>query len=160
MAQEIERKFLVKDDSYRQLACRKSRVEQGYICSEQDRTVRVRIRGGKGYLTIKGLSNASGTSRYEWEREIPLSDAEELMKLCGPGRIEKVRYLVDYAGHVFEVDEFHGENEGLVVAEVELQSETEPVELPDFIGEEVTGQTRYYNSFLMKRPYTAWEKTV
>ena len=160
MAQEIERKFLVQDDSYRQLACRKSRVEQGYICSEQDRTVRVRIRGGKGYLTIKGPSNASGTSRYEWEREIPLSDAEELMKLCGPGRIEKVRYLVDYAGHVFEVDEFHGENEGLVVAEVELQSETEPVELPGFIGEEVTGQARYYNSFLMKRPYTAWEKTV
>ena len=156
MAQEIERKFLVQDDSYRQLACRKSRVEQGYICSEQDRTVRVRIRGGKGYLTIKGPSNASGTSRYEWEREIPLSDAEELMKLCGPGRIEKVRYLVDYAGHVFEVDEFHGENEGLIVAEVELESETEQVEFPSFIGEEVTGQVKYYNSFLMKQPYTMW----
>lgn len=160
MAQEIERKFLVKDDSYRRLAYRKSRVEQGYICSERGRTVRVRIRDGKGYLTIKGPSNASGTSRYEWEHEIPLSDAKELMKLCEPGRIEKVRYLVAYAGHVFEVDEFYGENEGLVVAEVELRSETEPVEFPAFIGKEVTGETRYYNSFLMKHPYTTWEKLL
>lgn len=157
MSQEIERKFLVTDDSYRRLARAKSRIEQGYICSARGKTVRVRIRDNKGYLTIKGPSNAAGTSRYEWEREIPLADAEELMKLCEPGRIEKYRYLADYAGHVFEVDEFHGENEGLVIAEVELCSETESVELPAFIGKEVTGQTRYYNSFLMKQPYTTWK---
>ena len=156
MSQEIERKFLVTDDSYRRLAYRKSRIEQGYICSARGKTVRIRIRDDKGYITIKGPSNASGTSRYEWEKEIPLSDAEELMALCEPGRIVKVRYLVDFAGHTFEVDEFHGENEGLVVAEVELRSETEEVVFPAFIGEEVTGQTKYYNSFLMKQPYTSW----
>lgn len=156
MSQEIERKFLVTDDSYRRLAYRKSRIEQGYICSARGKTVRIRIRDDKGYITIKGPSNASGTSRYEWEKEIPLSDAEELMALCEPGRIVKVRYLVDFASHTFEVDEFHGENEGLVVAEVELRSETEEVSFPAFIGEEVTGQTKYYNSFLMKQPYTSW----
>lgn len=156
MSQEIERKFLVTDDSYRRLAYRKSRIEQGYICSARGKTVRIRIRDDKGYITIKGPSNASGTSRYEWEKEIPLSDAEELMALCEPGRIVKVRYLVDFASHTFEVDEFHGENEGLVVAEVELRSETEEVAFPAFIGEEVTGQTKYYNSFLMKQPYTTW----
>ena len=156
MSQEIERKFLVTDDSYRRLAYRKSRIEQGYICSARGKTVRIRIRDDKGYITIKGPSNASGISRYEWEKEIPLSDAEELMALCEPGRIVKVRYLVDFASHTFEVDEFHGENEGLVVAEVELRSETEEVAFPAFIGEEVTGQTKYYNSFLMKQPYTSW----
>lgn len=156
MSQEIERKFLVADDSYRRLAYKKSRIEQGYICSTRGKTVRIRIRDDKGYITIKGPSNASGTSRYEWEQEISLGDAEELMALCEPGRIEKVRYLVDFANHTFEVDEFHGENEGLIVAEVELESETEQVEFPSFIGEEVTGQTKYYNSFLMKQPYTMW----
>ena len=156
MSQEIERKFLVADDSYRRLAYKKSRIEQGYICSARGKTVRIRIRDDKGYITIKGPSNASGTSRYEWEQEIPLGDAEELMALCEPGRIEKVRYLVDFANHTFEVDEFHGENEGLIVAEVELESEAEQVEFPSFVGEEVTGQTKYYNSFLMKQPYTMW----
>ncbi len=157
MPQEIERKFLVTDESYRRMAHKKSRIEQGYICSARGKTVRIRIRDDKGYITIKGPSNASGTSRYEWEQEIPLNDAEELMALCEPGRIEKVRYLVDFSGHTFEVDEFHGENEGLTVAEVELGSEAEAVELPAFIGEEVTGQTKYYNSFLMKQPYTMWK---
>ena len=156
MSQEIERKFLVADDPYRRLAYKKSRIEQGYICSARGKTVRIRIRDDKGYITIKGPSNASGTSRYEWEQEISLGDAEELMALCEPGRIEKVRYLVDFANHTFEVDEFHGENEGLIVAEVELESEAEQVEFPSFIGEEVTGQVKYYNSFLMKQPYTMW----
>ena len=156
MSQEIERKFLVADDSYRRLAykksrIKKSRIEQGYICSARGKTVRIRIRDDKGYITIKGPSNASGTSRYEWEQEIPLGDAEELMALCEPERIEKVRYLVDFANHTFEVDEFHGENEGLIVAEVELESEAEQVEFPSFIGEEVTGQTKYYNSHLRAR---------
>lgn len=125
MAQEIERKFLVKDDSYRAMAYSSSRIKQGYICSMRGRTVRIRIRDGKGYLTIKGPSNASGTSRYEWERELPLEEAEELMRLCEPGMIDKTRYLVKAGDHVFEVDEFYGENQGLVVAEVELKSENE-----------------------------------
>lgn len=118
--------------------------------------MRVRIRQGKGYLTIKGASNVAGTSRYEWEKEISLQEAEELMTLCEPGIIDKVRYLVPSGGHVFEVDEFHGENEGLVVAEVELADEDEAFVKPDFIAEEVTGDVRYYNSQLMKHPFSAW----
>ena len=121
-----------------------------------DGPVRVRIRNGKGYLTIKGASDASGLSRYEWEKEIPLNEAEELMKLCEPGVIDKTRYLVRSGRHTFEVDEFYGENEGLVVAEVELTSEDEAFEKPDFIGREVTGDVRYYNSQLMKHPFTTW----
>ena len=156
MAQEIERKFLVKDSSFKELAFSSSRIAQGYICSSRGRTVRVRIRDEKGYLTIKGPAGENGLSRYEWEKEIPLDEAQELMKLCEPGMIDKARYLVQSGNHVFEVDEFYGENEGLVVAEVELSSENEPFEKPDFIGEEVTGIAKYYNSFLMKFPYTKW----
>lgn len=156
MSLEIERKFLVRGEGYKALAESCSRVVQGYICSARGRTVRVRIRGGRGYLTIKGASNAAGTSRYEWEQELPLHEAEELMKLCEPGIIDKVRYLVRSGGHVFEVDEFHGENEGLVVAEVELAAEDEAFVKPDFIADEVTGDVRYYNSQLMKHPFTTW----
>ncbi len=156
MPQEIERKFLVRDFSYRDLAFSSSHISQGYISSARGRTVRIRIRGGKGFLTIKGASNASGTSRYEWEREIPLEEAEELMKLCEPGRIDKTRYLVKCGDHIFEVDEFYGENEGLVVAEIELHNEHETFEHPSFLGEEVTGDIKYYNSFLMKQPYNTW----
>ena len=141
MAQEIERKFLVSGE-FKSLATSHSRIVQGYISSARGRTVRVRIRDDKGYLTIKGASNASGTSRYEWEKELPLAEAEELMKLCEPG--------------IIEVDEFYGENEGLVVAEVELESEEESFVKPDFIGKEVTGDVRYYNSQLMKKPYKTW----
>ena len=155
MAQEIERKFLV-DGEFKSQAFSQSRIVQGYICSAHGRTVRVRIRDDKGYLTIKGASNESGTSRYEWEKELPLSEAEELMKLCEPGVIDKTRYLVRSAGHVFEVDEFYGENEGLIVAEVELSDENECFDKPDFIGKEVTGDTKYYNSQLMKKPYKTW----
>ena len=155
--QEIERKFLVTGDGYKQQASSQSRVVQGYISSARGRTVRVRIRDGRGYLTIKGASNASGTTRYEWERELPQEEAEELMRLCEPGIIDKVRYLVPCGGHTFEVDEFHGENQGLVVAEVELSREDEPFERPAFLGREVTGDVRYYNSQLMKHPYTEWE---
>ena len=156
MAQEIERKFLVKDDSYKKLACGSSRIRQGYICSERGRTVRVRMRGGKGYLTIKGPADESGMSRFEWEKEITAEEAQELMKLCEPGMIDKTRYLVRHGGHTWEVDEFYGENLGLTVAEVELKDENEQVDIPDFIGEEVTGQVKYYNSFLMRNPYTKW----
>lgn len=156
MSQEIERKFLVAGD-YKSQAYAQSRIVQGYISSARGRTVRVRIRDAKGYLTIKGASNASGTSRYEWEKEIPRNEAEDLMKLCEPGVIDKTRYLVRSGNHIFEVDEFHGENAGLVVAEVELTSENEPFEKPDFIGQEVTGDVRYYNSQLMKHPFTGWK---
>lgn len=146
---EIERKFLVKGE-YKSLAFSRSRIVQGYISSAPGRTVRVRIRDDKGYLTIKGASNASGTTRYEWETELPLEEAQELMKLCEPGIIDKTRYLVHSGAHVFEVDEFYGKNEGLVVAEVELASEDEAFVKPPFIGEEVTGDPRYYNSQLKK----------
>lgn len=156
MALEIERKFLVKDESYKQQAESFSRIAQGYICSGRGRTVRVRIRDDKGYLTIKGPAAQGGMSRYEWEKEIPLDEARELMKLCEPGMIDKTRYLVRSGNHVFEVDEFYGENDGLVVAEVELRSEEETFEKPCFVGKEVTGDVRYYNSFLMKCPYKTW----
>ena len=156
MALEIERKFLVKDDSYKAMAYSASRIAQGYICSARGRTVRVRIRDEKGYLTIKGPSDSQGLGRYEWEKEIPIQEAQELMRLCEPGMIDKTRYLVKSGKHVFEVDEFYGENEGLTMAEVELESADESYEKPDFIGEEVTGDVRYYNSFLMKNPFTRW----
>ena len=120
--------------------------------------MRVRIRDKEGFLTIKGPSDESGLSRYEWERQIPLHEAEELMKLCEPGLIDKTRYLVNFDNHTFEVDEFYGENDGLVVAEVELSTAEETFSSPAFLGEEVTGQVRYYNSFLMKEPYSTWKK--
>ena len=156
MAQEIERKFLVLDDSYKHEAFAKSHIQQGYICSERGRTVRVRIRDARAYITIKGPSENGGLSRYEFEQEIPLADAYELMKLCEPGIIDKTRWLVKSGSHTFEVDEFHGENEGLVVAEVELENEQDTPEIPHFIGIEVTGDRRYYNSQLRQCPYTTW----
>lgn len=155
MSQEIERKFLVTGE-FRSQAYAHSRIRQGYISSVRGRTVRVRIRDNKGYLTIKGESNAAGTSRYEWETELPLQEAQELMKLCEPGIIDKTRYLVRCGKHTFEVDEFYGENEGLLLAEVELEDENEPYERPPFIGQEVTGDRRYYNSQLMKHPFRSW----
>lgn len=157
MAQEIERKFLVSGE-FKSQAYAQSRIVQGYISSARGRTVRVRIRDGKGFLTIKGASNEAGTSRYEWEKEITLAEARELMKLCEPGVIDKTRYLIRSGEHVFEVDEFYGENEGLVIAEVELSSEEEKFKKPDFIGKEVTGDVRYYNSHLMKEPFCKWDK--
>lgn len=157
MSQEIERKFLVKDSSYRDMAFSSYRIIQGYICTDRGRTVRVRIRNEKGFLTIKGASTDNGLSRYEWEHEIPVEEARELMKLCQPGMIDKTRYLVKSGKHTFEVDEFYGENEGLVVAEVELGSVDEKYEVPPFLGEEVTGQVKYYNSFLMKCPFKEWK---
>lgn len=156
MAQEIERKFLVKGE-FKSLAYSQSHIVQGYISSAHGRTVRIRIRDEKGYLTIKGASNTSGMSRYEWEKEIPFNEAQELMKLCEPGIIDKTRYLVKSGKHTFEVDEFYGENEGLILAEVELNSEDELYEKPSFIDKEVTGDIRYYNSNLMKHPFRTWK---
>ena len=153
---EIERKFLVRHADYKRQAFSSSHIQQGYICSGHGRTVRVRIRDDRGYLTIKGPSDEKGMSRYEFEKEITFDEAQELMKLCEPGSIDKIRYLVKSGSHTFEVDEFHGDNEGLVMAEVELHSEDEPYEKPDFIGEEVTGDRRYYNAYLTKYPFTSW----
>lgn len=157
MSQEIERKFLVKDEGYKQMASSFSRIVQGYICRTSGRTVRVRIRNEKGFLTIKGPSPDGGISRYEWEHEIPLEEALELMHLCQEGSIDKVRYLVPYEGHTFEVDEFFGDNAGLVIAEVELESADEPFARPPFLGCEVTGDRRYYNASLTVNPYKAWK---
>lgn len=155
MPQEIERKFLVTGE-FQSRAYAATHVAQGYLCSSPERCVRVRLRDGKGYLTIKGASNASGTSRYEWEREIPQEEARELLKLCEPGLIDKTRYLIRHGQHIIEVDEFHGDNEGLVMAEVELGSEDEPFDPPAFLGREVTGDVRYYNAYLARHPYTTW----
>ena len=154
---EIERKFLVVGDDYKRLAFSSSRIQQGYICSGHGRTVRVRLRDDRGYLTIKGPSVDGGLSRYEFEKEITKEEAEQLMQLCEPGLIDKTRYLVKSGKHTFEVDEFYGENEGLVMAEVELGSADELYEKPDFIGKEVTGDHRYYNSHLRKNPFSQWK---
>ena len=158
MALEIERKFLVLDDSYKHEAFSKSHIQQGYICSERGRTVRIRIRNERAYITIKGPSLNGGLSRYEFEQEIPLDDARKLLTLCDPGIIDKTRWLVKAGSHTFEVDEFAGDNAGLTVAEVELASEDEAFEKPAFIGQEVTGDRRYYNSQLRVNPYCRWDK--
>lgn len=152
MSKEIERKFLVHGD-FKSQAFRSERIMQGYLSSVPERTVRVRIKGNEGFLTIKGQSNASGLTRYEWEKEIPVDEARELLQLSEPGMIDKTRYLVQVGKHVFEVDEFYGENEGLILAEIELQSEDEPFEKPEWLGKEVTGDPRYYNAMLSKKPY-------
>ncbi len=157
---EIERKFLVCGDDYKRQAYSHSRIKQGYICSGRGRTVRVRLRDDRGYLTIKGPSQNGGLSRYEFEKEITLDEAEHLFELCEPGVIDKTRWLVKSGNHTFEVDEFHGDNAGLVMAEVELSAENEPYEKPDFIGLEVTGDRRFYNSSLREYPFSAWCETL
>ena len=155
MAQEIERKFLMKGD-FKSEAFKATRITQGYLCSVPERTVRVRVKGDKGFITIKGIGNESGASRFEWEKEIPVAEVQDLLKLCEPGIIDKTRYLVKAGEFTFEVDEFYGENEGLTVAEVELPDENALFERPEWLGEEVTGDKRYYNSMLMKNPYKNW----
>lgn len=156
MALEIERKFLVTDDSYKAMAFHSDRIAQGYLCREGGNSARVRVRAGKGYITVKGPSMDGGLSRFEWEKEIPESEAWELIKLCHGGIIDKTRYLVKCGRHTFEVDEFHGDNEGLTVAEVELESTSEVFERPAFLGKEVTGDRRYYNSSLTRMPFKYW----
>ena len=156
MPQEIERKFKVCGE-FKSLAKRSMRICQGYICAAKGRTVRIRIRDCQGFITIKGRSSADGLSRFEWEKEIDVEDARQLLLLCEPGVIDKTRYLVDYEGHTFEVDEFYGDNAGLVMAELELRSEDEPFERPSWLGEEVTGNPRYYNASLTKHPYRLWK---
>lgn len=155
MAQEIERKFLVAGE-FKSLAIKETRITQGYLSSVPERTVRVRVKGEKGFITIKGIGSESGASRYEWEKEIAVEEVNELLKLCEPGVIDKTRFLVKSGEHTFEVDEFYGDNEGLTVAEIELSSEDENFIKPEWLGEEVTGDVRFYNSMLMKNPYKNW----
>ena len=161
---EIERKFLVRDDSYQAEAVEKHRIRQGYLAHDSGRSVRVRIRDGKGILTVKGPFIDTG-ARPEWEKELALEEAEELFLLCKPGSVDKTRWIVPAeisrqarkAGErFFEVDEFHGENEGLVLAEIELGSLDEPFERPSWLGEEVTGDKRYYNGYLARTPFKSW----
>ena len=153
---EIERKFLVVSEAFKKEASSKAWISQGFLNSNPDRVVRIRVTGDSGFLTIKGRSSKDGTTRFEWEREIPKEEASTLLKLCEPGQIEKMRYRVAVGAHTFEVDEFLGSNQGLVVAEVELSEAEEVFEKPDWLGEEVTGDRRYYNSELSKTPYTHW----
>ena len=155
MALEIERKFLVEGD-YKSLSTSHSRIIQGYICSERGRTVRVRLRDEQGYITIKGPSLDGGLSRYEFEKPITRDEALSLLHLCEPGIIDKIRWLVPQGRHIYEVDEFFGDNAGLVVAEVELSAPDESFERAPFLGKEVTGDRRYYNSQLRVNPYKNW----
>jgi CYTH domain-containing protein len=156
MPLEIERKFLVVSDDYKSQAFTSQRIKQGYLSSQAERTVRIRIVDENAFLTIKGVSNESGTSRYEWEKKISKADAEELLLLCEPGIIDKRRFKIKSEQFIFEVDEFFGANEGLVIAEIELNSENDIFQKPVWLGEEVTGIDKYYNSMLIKRPYTSW----
>ncbi|MEC5164527.1 adenylate cyclase [Flavobacterium sp. PL11] len=153
---EIERKFLVKNDSYKSLSFSRSIIAQGYLSSVPERTVRIRIKGDDAFLTIKGASNDSGLSRFEWENELSIDDAKKLLLLCETGIIEKTRYEVQSGEHVFEVDEFHGENMGLCIAEIELKSEEEVFIKPSWVGDEMTGNIKYYNAYLSKNPFRLW----
>lgn len=157
MALEIERKFLVEGDFMSEVTS-SSRIVQGYLASSPSASVRVRIYGEKGYMTVKGRISQSGMSRFEWEREIPVDEALSLLMLCGGGVIDKVRHIVPFGGHEFEVDVFAGANEGLILAELELSSEDESFEKPSWLGQEVTGDMRYHNSMLLKHPYNKWCK--
>jgi len=156
MALEIERKFLVLNDHFKQEASRHFRITQGYLSADPKRSVRVRVKEDSAFLTIKGGSNESGVSRFEWEKEISIEDANDLLALCGPGVIDKIRYEIDVEKHVFEVDEFLGNNLGLVIAEVELTDEEEDFVKPAWLGVEVSGEPKYYNSMLSKNPYNLW----
>ena len=153
---EIERKFLVTSDAYRAEAFNKTRIIQGFLNTHKERTVRVRLKGDVGFLTVKGKSSKDGLSRFEWEKEISKNDAESLLRLCEKGVIDKTRYEVKVGNHIFEIDEFYNDNDGLVVAEIELENESEDFIKPDWLGEEVTGQVKYYNSQLSKKAYNTW----
>ncbi len=153
---EIERKFLVLGENYKKEAQKSTRITQGYLSTDPERTVRVRTKGNKGFLTVKGKSNDSGTTRIEVEEEIAFAKAQMLLKICLPGIIDKTRYEIPAGKHIWEVDAFYGENEGLILAEIELIRENEPFSKPSWIGTEVTGEKKYYNSQLSQYPFTDW----
>ncbi len=154
---EIERKFLVKGE-FKHFAKKSVKIKQGYISDNPEKTVRVRLKGDKAFLTIKGKGNKTGATRFEFEKEISVKDANELFNLCSENLIEKTRYLIPNGKFTFEVDEFDGQNKGLIIAEIELQNEDDFFEKPNWLGEEVTGDIRYYNSYLSKNPFTLWGK--
>lgn len=154
---EIERKYLVNSKDYRSLAYSKTHIIQGFLNSHPDRVVRIRIANDSAFLTVKGRSNSSGTTRFEWEKKIPVSEAEFLLELCEKEILEKIRYCVKTGNHIIEVDEFLGSNEGLVVAEIESENVNDNIEVPAWVGLEVTGDIKYYNSQLSKYPYNEWK---
>ena len=154
---EIERKFLVTSDGFKNQAFAKKQIAQGYLNSDPERTVRIRIANDKGFLTIKGKGNESGMSRFEWEKEIPVEEARTLLALSEKGTIDKTRFEIKAGKHTYEVDEFYGNNEGLIIAEIELSSETEIFEKPDWLGGEVTNDERFYNAYLSKNPFKSWK---
>ena len=154
---EIERKFLVKSNAYKEESFKATRITQGFLNTDKNRTIRVRVKEDKGYLTVKGKSTSNGLSRFEWEKEISKSDAESLLLLCEQGIIDKIRYHVKADNHIFEVDEFLAENKGLIIAEIELNHEKEIFKKPNWLGKEVTGDIKYYNSQLSKQPYKFWK---
>lgn len=157
MAIEIERKFLVTSTDFKQESYQKDYIKQGFLNSHKKRVVRIRLKNNEGFLTVKGKSNKTGTSRFEWEKKINKIEAENLLELCEKGIIEKYRYLVTTENHVFEIDEFLGKNKGLIIAEIELNSESEVFSKPSWLGKEVTGKVKYYNSNLSKKPYSSWK---
>jgi len=154
---EIERKFLVTSTEFLSENTKSNRIVQGYLNSNSERTVRVRIKGNKGFLTIKGKGNESGTTRFEWEKEIPVAEAAQLLLLCEEGVIDKIRYEIPFGKHLYEVDIFEGDNTGLIIAEIELNEENESFEKPNWLGDEVTGDERYYNAFLSNSSYKNWK---
>jgi CYTH domain-containing protein len=156
MYQEIERKFLINSEVFLKEDFKKKYIKQGYLNSDKNRTVRIRIADDTAFITIKGKTNKAGTTRFEWEKPIAVKEAEALLLLCEPTIIEKDRYFINYKEHLFEVDVFYGENEGLILAEIELNSEDEIFEKPFWLGEEVTGNIKYYNSYLSKQPFKNW----
>lgn len=158
MAIEIERKFLIQGD-FRPYITKSTLITQGYLSSHPERTVRIRIKGERAFITIKGKSSDNGLSRYEWEKEISIHEAQELFPLCEHYIIEKTRHIIPFSSFLFEVDEFSGANSGLIIAEIELPSEETFFKKPTWIGKEVTGDIRFYNSFLNKNPYSKWKDT-
>jgi adenylate cyclase len=154
--QEIERKFLVNSLDFIPEATQAQKIAQGYLNSAPERTVRVRIKDNKGFITIKGKGDETGTTRFEWEKEIDLQEAQALLELCETGVIDKTRYLIPKGKHTFEVDIFEGENKGLIVAEIELSDANETFEKPNWLAEEVTGDERYYNAYMSNKPFTSW----
>ena len=158
MMVEIERKFLVINDSFKNEIRNEIRITQQYLSSIPERSVRIRVKGNEAYITIKGLGDNSGISRFEWEKEISVPDANDLFTLCEQGVIDKTRYIIKNGQHIFEVDEFYGENKGLIIAEIELSSEKESFNRPDWLGDEVTGDVKYFNSMLIKNPFSTWKK--
>ena len=154
---EIERKYLVNSSDYRSLAFSKSHIVQGFLNTHPDRVVRIRIEDDIGFLTVKGRSNTEGTSRFEWEKKIPATEARQLLELCEKEILEKIRYCVRMGNHIIEIDEFLGTNRGLVIAEIEFEKEDDKIEVPSWVGLEVTGDIKYYNSHLSKYPYKEWK---